>query len=288
MILKRNNVLLIIGLVLMLSACSFFKKEDTKGTAIAHAGDSFLYKEDLPDGFSKGLSKDDSIALVTNHINDWAVTQLLLSRAKINLSEEKLADFNNLVASYQADLYTRAYKDALMQKSLDTVIKEFEMKSFYDKNKENFKLNDALLKLRYIELSPQYADVREIKQRLRRYSKKDSTFLDSINIQFKNHSFSLNNWVSKAIVIRKIPGITVANGGQYLNKSQFLELKDSVGVYLVDIKEVLQRNDIAPLSYIKPTIKQILLNKRKLAYVKQLENDVLKEAVDKNEFKIYE
>jgi hypothetical protein len=45
--------------------------------------------------------------------------------------------------------------------------------------------------------------------------------------------------------------------------------------------------DIAPLSYIKPSLKLIILNKRKLELIKKLEKDITQDAIKNNEFEIY-
>ena len=72
-----------------------------------------------------------------------------------------------------------------------------------------------------------------------------------------------------------------------LKKSNFTQVEDSLGVYLVKTKEILNVNDSAPLSYIKPTVGQIILNKRKLELIKKLETDITKDAIKTNNFEIY-
>ena len=59
------------------------------------------------------------------------------------------------------------------------------------------------------------------------------------------------------------------NNIQVLKKTNFTQLQDSLGVYLVKIEVVLKTNDIAPLSYVKPTIEQIVINKRKQEILKK-------------------
>ena len=54
------------------------------------------------------------------------------------------------------------------------------------------------------------------------------------------------------------------------------------------MKEVRRRNEIAPLSHINPTLKQILLNKRKLETMRQFNNDILEEAIQNKTLEIYE
>ena len=85
----------------------------------------------------------------------------------------------------------------------------------------------------------------------------------------------------------KIPVLNSENKSQLLKKSNFIQLKDSLGVYLMQINDVLMRNEIAPLEYVKPTIDQIVINKRKLELIKELEKDITKDAIKNNQFEIY-
>ncbi len=55
----------------------------------------------------------------------------------------------------------------------------------------------------------------------------------------------------------------------------------------MQINDVLGRNEIAPLEYVMPTIKQIVINKRKLEFIKQLEKDITKDAIKNGQFEIY-
>ena len=88
-------------------------------------------------------------------------------------------------------------------------------------------------------------------------------------------------------MIEKIPVVTAENKDQLLKKSNFIQLKDSLGVYLVQINDVLSRNDTAPLEYVKPTIDQIVINKRKLEIIKEIEKDITKDAIKNKQFETY-
>jgi len=94
-------------------------------------------------------------------------------------------------------------------------------------------------------------------------------------------------WVKVSQIVEKIPVVNVDNKKQLLKKSNFLQLKDSLDLYLMQINDVLFQNDYAPLEYVKPTIDQIVINKRKLELIKQLEKDITKDAIKNNQFEIY-
>lgn len=274
------------GTGISISCSGLFKKEEER-RPIARVGDSYLYKEDLEPLLNEVVTKEDSAVLVTNYINNWATRQLLFSKAKINLSQEKLAEFDALVADYRTDLYTRAYKEALVEQGSDTAVTEAQLERFYDQDKDNFRLREKLVSLRFVELPKQFINREEVAQRLRRYNAQDAIFLDSIGVQFKKLHLNDSTWVTVTRVIEEIPPLNFDNQDRYLKKSQFFELEDSLGVYLGKVNEVLQINDVAPLSFIKPTIKQVLLNRRRLDYIRKLETDIIDEAIKKKDFEVY-
>lgn len=275
-----------ISLSFLVSCDSFFRKKEEK-VPIARVGDTYLYKEDMAVLLGNSISKQDSASFVTNYINNWASKQLLLSKAKINLPEDKLAEFEQLVDNYRTDLYTRAYKEALVQQALDTVISPSQLRNFYEREKENFKLKEKLVKLRFIELPKQFLDKDAVVRGLKRFNRKDFAYLDSIGVQFKKLNFNDTIWVKASRVIEEIPPLTHENQDRYLKKSQFFELEDSIGVYLAKVTNVLKVNDIAPLPFIEPTIKQVLLNRRKLDYIRKLETEIIDEAIKEKEFEVY-
>ncbi len=291
--LKRRVIRALLPLLLLLIcmsqlSCSSFWKDDKEKEALARVGDTYLYREDLEYLLNESMSPQDSASFVTNFINNWATRQLLLAKARINLPEEQLQEFEQLVEDYRTDLYTRAYKDALVRQKEDTVINTAELARFYEEEKENFKLKEKLVQLRFIELPKQFLNKDEVSTRLNRFNEADRHYLDSVGVQFRKLNFNDSLWVPVSRVIREIPPLTFENEEAHLKKSQFFELEDSLGVYLAKVGEILKVNDIAPLNYIKPTIRQVLLNRRKLDYIRKLELEIIDEATKKKEFEVYE
>ena len=88
------------------------------------------------------------------------------------------------------------------------------------------------------------------------------------------------------MLIGALPVLKHSNS-QVLKKVNFTQLQDSLGVYLVKIEAVLKTNDIAPLSYVKQTIGQILLNKRKQELLKKIEKDITKDAIKNKNFELF-
>lgn len=281
-----QNKIIIFFLLILVTSCDFFKKTDDR-IPVARVNDTYLYYDDIKDLVSEGTSKEDSMLLVQNFINRWATQQLFVDGAKVNLSESKQAEFNKLVEQYKTDLYTKAYIEALVKRDMNTVVNKQEAEAYYNENKDVFKLNEELLKFRYIHLDENIINYKAIVEKFKRFNSNDKNDLNAISIQFKSYSLNDTIWIKVNQVISKIPAITLENKDQLLKKSNFVQLKDSLGVYLMQINDVLLRNDTAPLEYVRPTIDQIVVNKRKLELIRELEKDITKDAIKNNQFEIY-
>ncbi|MEP0264072.1 peptidyl-prolyl cis-trans isomerase [Dokdonia sp.] len=269
------------------TSCDFFNKTTSDQDVVARVNESYLYKSDIKKIFDNTEFSIDSATVANSYINDWATNQLLLDGALLNVSKEEQEKFEKLVQDYRTDLYIKLYKDRLIQQRLDSIVSDQEAQQFYDENKQNFRLNEELIKLRYIHLGPDYNDSKPVEKLFIAFEQEDKIVLDSIRLQFKNYFLNDSTWVKRSVVQEGIQPINATNADKLLKKTNFLQLRDSLGLYLIAVKETLSRNEIAPLTYIRPTIDQIIRNKRKLTLTKQLEKEIKDDAIKNNKFEIY-
>ena len=282
-----DRFLIIILLAFGVTACNLFEETDAR-KVIVRVNDSYLYEEDINALLNEDTSPEDSSLIVSNYITRWATQQLIVDRARLNLSEEQQKEFNDLVENYRNELYTNAYTEALARKNMDTSFSDTEIEAYYEENKENFKLREDLVKLRYINLDKNLNNTKQITTWFERFNEDDRQELDKIALQFKNYSFNDSVWVKTKSVYQKINPLSVEDRSDLLKTSNFLQLEDSLSVYLIYVNDVLEKNEQAPLEYARPSIKQILLNKRKLDLTKELEKEITKDAIKNNQFEIYD
>ena len=280
-----NRISLTIISIITLSSCDYFKQDNLR-IPIARVNNSYLYQKDIKNLIFENTSKEDSTLIVANFINRWATKQLLIDQSIVNLPQEKQDAYNDLVNQYKIDLYIEAYKSSIVAKQLDSIIALKELEDFYNKNKENFKLNDDLLKIRYIHIDKNFSNTKELVEKFKRFDSIDKYELTNLSIKFK--AFNLNDsiWIKNDVLIGALPVLKHSNS-QVLKKVNFTQLQDSLGVYLVKIEAVLKTNDIAPLSYVKPTIEEIVLNKRKQEFLKKIEKDITKDAIKNKNFELF-
>lgn len=274
-------------ILMILTMVSCQDVRTTKKEPIARVNETYLYKEDILELVPKNASKEDSTNIVNNYINNWATRQLFIDQAKRNLTEKELKEFDDLVAKYRSTLYINAYKNAVISKSIDLNITDEDLEAYYDKNLENFNLNEELVQLRYLHLPPDYGDIVATQRQLNRFNEEDAEELAAKKVEYNAFSLDDSTWFRLDEVVNKIPILKKQDKSRFLRKGKYTQLRDSTGVYMVKVKNVLKPNEKAPLTYIKPTIRQIILNKRKLELIKKIEKDITKDAVENKQFEVY-
>jgi len=273
-------------MLFLFNSCNYFvvqEKEDKSSEIIAIVNTAKLFREDVKSILPQKISKEDSIVLMNSFINDWAINQLLLDKAENNNSIEDINEINDLVNDYRESLLINNYKEMLIKQQLDTVINDDEIEDFYSKSKGNFRLNEELVKIKYLHFDLKVISKKQFLKLFKSDEIEDLEALEKEQLSFKYYQFNDSVWTQLDKVLLKLP----FSKENLLKKTKLLQKQDSIGLYLAAIKDVLVRNDIAPLSYIKPTIKQMILHKRKIELIRDIEKIIVKDATKNNNFKVY-
>ena len=271
-------------IILLICSCGLPTNEESN--AVARVGEDFLFISDLENQIRP--NGGDSLQITMRTINEWAEELLYLKKAEINLSFSEKKGLEELVSTYRNDLYVKTYKDKAIQSQLDSIVEKEEIEYYFDQNKFNFKTNKDLMRGRYVRVRNENYNLRSIRKSIRRYNEDDKVFLDSIALQFTTYSLNDSIWVQASQFFNRFPSISERRFKNFLKNDTFFELQDSLEVYLVVVEEVVLRNDLAPLDYVAPTLKQILINKRKLELMRQLDREIIEEGLRQNIYEVYE
>jgi len=279
----KNGLLLLVALVAF--SCGSDKKEDT--AAVARVNDEYLYAEDLKGLIPPGTPKEDSISIVKGFIDRWASQKLLYNAAKVNLGKESQEEYDELVRQYKVDLYTKAYIEQKVKATVDTLVTEDELVKYYNANKENFRTANMLVRLKYLRVAKDHPKFAALRSRFLSGNKKDRKVLEDMAIQFKSYAFNDTTWVDMNQVYGKLPFINPDNRDKYVSSGLSYEYPDSTDVYLVKVSKVLDRNQMAPFEYIKPTLQQLIINNRKLELIKKFEKEITDDAIKDKKYEVY-
>ena len=276
---------LMIFLVLTgLSACSWF--EGGKGKKLARVGKDYLYDSDLKEVFSERFSGTDSIEIVQNYINQWIKEKLAEKEAKENIKNIP-EDLDEQVEDYRNSLILYHYQKELIGTKLDSSISNKEIEDYYSKNKANFELKNNIIKVVYVKIEKKNKDLDKVRKWVKNLDDSNRKNLQDWCISGAlNYYLDDNSWLIFDDLLKEIP-IKTYDQEAFLKNNRFVEIQDTTGLYLVNIKGFKTKDDISPIGVEKENIKNILLNSRKLSILKNKEENQFKEASDRGEFEIY-
>ena len=270
--------------LLLFSCDSYFK--NSSNADLARVNDDYLSKSEVESVLSSSSNLNDSTIIINNYINNWAANKLLIHRALINLPEVNQKNIQQLADNYRNESLINSYIDALIEKNMNLAVSKIELDSLYETYKETFRLSEDLFKIRFIYLPKVNPDIKLFKSKIKRFNNDDLNYLDSLSFQFDRYSFNDSVWRNKNEVFYQLPELKKVKN-YMLKKSNFIEIKDSLGLYLINIKDVLKSNQYAPLDYVSETLKRMIINSRKLKFIDQLRKDITKDAIKNKRFEIY-
>ena len=273
-------------IIFLVSSCEYFKAPK-EPKAVARVGKSYLFESDIRDLVPSGTSKKDSAAIVKSFIDSWATKKLLFEASERNISKSKTAEFKELIEQYKVDLYTKNYIEELVIRQIDTLVTDEQIKEYYDKNKQFFNNSSELVKMRYINLVKENPKFVNIKSKFTSFTKKDRKDLEQQAVNFKSYAFNDSIWVDINQVFEKLPFVNLENKERFLSSGINFQYPDSTTIWLVKVNKLLPKNSPTPLEFLIPTIKQIIVNNRKLELVNTIEKEITNDAINDNKYEIY-
>ena len=269
--------------VLLLFGCNPRKTSD--GKAVAKVGSSELYMQDVASVIPNDIGQEDSIMMAEDYIKKWIKQELLLQKAEENLSDDE-KDVSKQLEEYRKSLILYRYKNALMKQRMDTTVTNEEISDYYNENSEKFVLNKNIVKAIFIKMPEDFANPDVLKEMCNDTSTEGIIELRDYCLQYaKVFDIFTERWVDFQLVAKNIPQ-TIDNPEQFLRNNQMIEHTDDDYYYLVSIQDYLLKNEKAPLEYVENNIKNLILNRRKIDFLKELENNIYAEGIEKNKFEI--
>lgn len=253
---------------------------------IARVDNNYLYVSDIDNLNLRFSSVSDSIIKTQNFINTWAKNLLLYNKSLLNITNENKKSLDKLLDQYKLDLYNSNYKSSIIKSKIDTLITKSQLNEYYEMNNSIFLLKESLYRYRLIEFPKNNIDRIEITKRFIRNSDLDKIFLDSLSFQFSNSFQNDNTWYTKKVLLKNLSFLT-SKDLLNIKKSQIFEVEDTIQVYLLKIEDYLSKDEIAPMSSIENTIRNIVFNQRKLEFLKNFDQEIINDAIQNKKFEIY-
>ena len=85
-------------------------------------------------------------------------------------------------------------------------------------------------------------------------------------------------------MIPAVPG----NSEAAIISRRYIETRDSAFLYFLNAKEITSSGNVSPLEIVKNDIESIILNKRKISLINDLESNIYSDAQNRDHFTIYQ
>lgn len=278
----RKLVLLITTLYALVSCKYIAPVFDDE--VVAEVGKHRLLRSEIKNLIPAGTPPSDSILMLRQYVDSWALKYLIISKAEEELTKEQKGVEKEL-EEYRNSLIAFRYEKIYIESRLDTVITEQELQNYYLNNASQISLPSSIVKGRVIKISTGSPNLERIRSMYR------SELLDEVdelerlcyNSADRYNNFS-NQWVGLSSVARELP-LDLYGCEVEIRTKNYIETKDSLYSYFAFFSEIIQAGGTPPYEYYLPQIKENIIGKRKQDLTKQLEQELLSNAIRSNSLK---
>lgn len=269
---------ILLTLSLSLFACNKVKQTD-EPDALVKVNDRILTRNEVESLIPKGTTSADSLLLAESYIKKWVKDELVLKIAQRNLGSDK-ETIDKLVDAYRRSLLRYRYQEKLIQEKLSDEIQESDVLTYYDTNKEKFVLDKNLIKGLFLKVPADAPNLSEVKTWYKSGNVASLEKIEKYSIQNAAiYEYFFDKWVDFDEIRNNIPN-QISNPESFLRTNKILEVTDSSFCYLLNIRQVLLKGQVEPFEYAEPRIREILINQRKLDFIKEFEEELYNDALD--------
>lgn len=236
----------------------------------------------IPDGTPQA----DSLLIAENYIKKWVKDRLTYEAAKRNIGNDE-ADINRLVEEYRRSLLKHRYQDYMLRSRLSVEISETEKTAYYQENPKKFVLDKNLIRGLFLKAPVDAPGLDEVRKKYRSNDAKVVEDIEKFSIQNAVvYEYFYDRWVDFDEILSKMP-VQIPNAAQHLKTKQSVEATDSLYCYLLNISEYMLSGNVAPYEYVGSQIQELMINKRKVDFLKELEEELYRDAVRKGQVIFY-
>ena len=266
--------------VFILTSC--FNNEN--GRVIASVNENYLLLSQVLKEMPNQI--EDSTFFVEKYMNDWIRKQLMIYHAEINLSSD-IQNYEKQIEDYRASLLIYAYQQELINQNFDTSIYYTQVESYYNQYKDEFKLSKNIFKGRFIVVEKSAPQLKNLNKWYK--SDKEGSILDLTDYcqQFaKEYYLEDDKWQYFSVFNNKLPQY-IQEEDYFLQNTKGVVFEDKNLRYYVFVKDFKINGSVSPLELEKNKIRNVLLNKNKIKYLKQLEDELYQNGLALKKIKIY-
>ncbi|MCH7414009.1 peptidylprolyl isomerase [Belliella sp. R4-6] len=280
-------------LSILLSSCDLFEYKsgedsEEENPIIASVGNQSLKRSEVTFLVTEKSTEEDSINITNRYVQSWIRKQLMIKEAGSTITFDE-TELNRKLLDYRYALMIYEFEKAYINDHIDSIISENEIKSYYNENKSNFSLKEIIVRTNFYKLEKNNQQNKTLEKLLSSDKQENKANLKQIALNHaSNYYIEDSTWVRFEDIIVNTPLAENNNKVELLRNNRTLKVDDEIYTYYFKILEYKLQDQIPPLDFVREEIAKILMNKKKVALVEQLQKDIYKRAQENNEFQIYD
>ncbi len=278
------RVLICLACMFLIMACDL--RRSPKDELLARVFDKRLYASEVGKIIPENSSYEDSILTQNAYVERWIRESVLMHEAEKNIPAD--LEIDQLVEDYKSSLILHQFEKTLVENSLDTVIPDSELTSYYEQHKSQYLLESTIVRCQLISV-PSTIPPDSLKQLEELWeSSDDSRQEDLLTLSSRyasNYFLDDSLWYKLDLIQQEMPKGSVNENAIRNNKN--FKLSNDDYYYFLKILEIKDKKEIAPLTYIQEQASRVILHQRKLALLDQIRDDLYERASSRNSIKLF-
>lgn len=272
---------------LLLLSCNRTGNREGEGNApLVKVAGRTLYRGDLEKMLPPDFSEEDSLIIAEHQIRNWINDILLYDVASRN--SDNRGEIEQLVESYRKSLIIYQYQEKLINEKLVREIDDATIEAYYEENKDKFRLDRPLIKGLFLRVPLAASHMNDIKSWYKVINPENIENLEKFCIlNGCTFDYFVDRWVDFSDLEDSWP-VAYKDEVSVIKYNKHLEAQDSIYCYFLNIAEYLLPGDNIPFEHSKAIIQGIVLNQRKVEFLKKTEEELFERALAKGQIQFYD
>lgn len=262
-------------LLLGLTQCENQQKPDD--TLVAKVYESALYESDIESALEE---EADNGVIRAQYVDSWIRKSLFLEKAALSKSDQQ--EIGDLIDQYRSSLIIQKHKERFVERNLNKKISEAELNDAYASLKNNYKLRYSIFKIELVVTPAEHQDRLDL---INYFKKKDieewrNSFASQVDIHLKDTS----RWHSWEEINQYIPHDLISE--EEIDRDEDYFRENDSNLFFIRVYEKIDKNEIAPLSYMKDKLERAILENRKQLLLSEYSSELYNKALQQKKIKI--
>ncbi len=276
--------LIVILSLFAVTGCQFSLVADDP--LVAQVFDKRLHRSEVDALIPESATPEDSVLIRNAYIERWIKKMVMMHEAEKNIPAD--LEIDRLVDDYKSSLIMHQYEKSIVETLLDTVINDAELEAYYDENKSQYLLESVIIRCHMMKL-PQEVEEKVVKECEKLWkSDKEKDFgklLNLCNQYASTYYLSDSIWYKLDLISQEMPAGAINENA--IRNNEVFQLTNDDYYYFLKILDVRDKKEIAPLTFIREQAAKVILHKRKIALLDELQEDLYDRASSRDNIKLY-